>query len=229
MREAYGNHEANQKYEAENILEELEGQKRLNEPSHNISFSDYDDSDDNETFHTHPNNSILSDVYPVSPDHDMVDDNIMVTEETSTLLNEGNEVYLEERPVPVVDAGRDDNVKEPEKGGKSSKKRKKTVVNHPMLDACKCENKCAETICSTVRQNIHTKYWGMSYAKQQDWIWGNMKTSVPKRIRVRSEIRKRRRARATSYYLPKEGEDVKVCLTFFCLLSGIRVTLSSKL
>ena len=80
MREAYGNHEANQKYEAENILEELEGQKRLNEPSHNISFSDYDDSDDNETFHTHPNNSILSDVYPVSPDHDMVDDNIMVTE-----------------------------------------------------------------------------------------------------------------------------------------------------
>ena len=95
-----------------------------------------------------------------------------------------------------------------------------------MLDVCVCKKKCITLFDRSLRENIHSKYWELPYAKQRDWLFAKTTSKNPDCIRIKGDVRQRKRSlqRKLSptihYSLPNKGEDLKVCQRFFLSTLG---------
>ena len=72
----------------------------------------------------------------------------------------------------------------------------------------------------SLREDIHSKYWELPYAKQRDWLFAKTTSKNPDRIRIRGDVRQRKRSYTIHYSLPNKGEDLKVCQRFFLSTLG---------
>ena len=175
----------------------------------------------------------------------LLDEDSEVTQEVSSLPSAGisevpedvlsldvpaaTEVSEDVRPLPVLRL---------DKGKKSSRKRKKDQgLKHPILNVCPitgklrpavelpdssgcgetCKKTCRSKFSVSVRENIHKKYWEMEYNERSAWLAGQSTSRRPKCERIRGDNRVKGRSRASTYFFPKDGEDIEVYFISTCL------------
>lgn len=87
---------------------------------------------------------------------------------------------------------------------------------HPMRPPCpgKCKNSC-QTFTEEERHAIWLKYWSLDYTTRRKWLSKNVHLiSIKRRTVVLADPNSARKKVGRLYFLPKQGQSLKVCRLF---------------
>ena len=97
----------------------------------------------------------------------------------------------------------------------------------PAASGCRvtCRKSCGENFVASVRKTIHEQYWKLDYNDRSTWLAGLISSHKPSRVRISGENRVKERARANTYSLPNNGEDIEVFILFiFIFMPSSEIT-----
>lgn len=83
-----------------------------------------------------------------------------------------------------------------------------------------CKRKCRSIFSDAEREAIFVDYWNLPAVQKKDFVLKHMKKGEKNRTTTPNEVSRRKFSR--TYHLPKNGEAVQVCKTFFMATLDIK-------